>query len=214
VRRRELFSHSSDADLRFPDSLLVPKYEYEPSEEANRIIQSRGGLALEMPHLPILVDLLLSNGFSADSITVRRRRQVGDRFFIPLIYCEIEERKLWIEARKDCEKLSYLAKHFDGEIICADSFEWVGSLILYYDEHAKHGEAPIPKGTLTLLALADGELGGWGLRRCRDGSLEFFCTESRYKRLRDILAIIWSQFELINRASKPYQIKRFGFYRA
>ena len=208
VNRKELFSHSSDADLRFSNSPLVPNYEYNPSEEATRIIQSRGGLALDMPHLPILVDLLLSNGFSADSITVRRRRKVGDRPFIPTIYCEVGGRKLWIEARKDAEKLSYLAEHFDGEIICADDFEWVGSLIAYHDEYL---EVPIPKG-VTLLALADGELGGWGLKCYRDGSLEFFCTESRYEQLQDILAIIWSQFELINRASKPYRIKKFGFY--
>ena len=208
MNRKELFSHSSDADLRFSNSPLVPNYEYNPSEEATRITQSRGGLALDMPHLPILVDLLLSNGFSADSITVRRRRKVGDRPFIPTIYCEVGGRKLWIEARKDAEKLSYLAEHFDGEIICADDFEWVGSLIAYHDEYL---EVPIPKG-VTLLALADGELGGWGLKCYRDGSLEFFCTESRYEQLQDILAIIWSQFELINRASKPYRIKKFGFY--
>jgi hypothetical protein len=210
VRKRELFSYSSDADLCFPDSLLVPSYEYRPSEEATEIIQSRGGLALDIQHLPILLDLLLSNGFSADSITVRRRQRVGDRFFIPTMYCESEGKNFWMEARKDSEKLNYLAEHFDGEIICPESFEWVGSLIHTGDEYR---EALIPKG-VTLLALADGELGGWGLRRYRDGSLEFFCAESRYKRLRDILAIIWSQFELINRASKPYRIKKFGFYRA
>ena len=210
VRKRELFSHSSYTDWCFPDSLLVPNYEYRPSEEATRIIQSRGGLALDMPHLPILVDLLLSNGFGAGSITVRRRRRAGDHLFIPTIYCETEGRKLWIEARKDTEKLSYLAEHFDGEVICTDNFEWVGSLMSYHDEHL---EAPIPKGIL-LLALADGELGGWGLRRCRDGPLEFFCAESHYEQLRDVFALIWSQFELINRASKPYQVKKFGFYSA
>jgi hypothetical protein len=210
VRKRELFSHSSDTDWYFPDSLLVSNYGYRPSEEATRIIQSRGGLALDMPHLPILVDLLLSNGFSADLITVRRRQRVGDHLFIPTICCETEGRKFWIEARKDVEKLSYLAEHFDGEIICADNFEWVGSLMSYHDEYL---EAPIPKG-VTLLALADGELGGWGLRHYRDGSLEFFCAESRYEQLQDVFALIWSQFELINRASKPYRIKKFGFYSA
>ena len=172
VGRRELFSHSSDADWCFPDSLLLPRYEYKPSEETNRILQSRNSLALDMPHLPVFVDLLLSNGFSADSITVRRRQRVGDRLFIPLIYCETEGRNFWIEARKDFEKLNYLAEHFDGEIICADNFEWVGSLMSYHDEYR---EALIPRG-VTLLAWTNGELGGWGLRRHRDGALKFFCT--------------------------------------
>lgn len=126
------------------------------------------------------------------------------------MYCEIEGRNFWIETRKDSEKLSYLAEYFDGEIICPDSFEWVGSLIHTSDEYR---EVLIPKG-VTLLALANGELGGWGLRRYRDGSLEFFCTESRCEQLQNVFAVIWSQFELINRASKPYQIKKFGFYSA
>jgi hypothetical protein len=120
------------------------------------------------PQLGYLVELLLSWGFPAEGISIRRKTRVGDRNFIPYMLGESAATSILIERTfMNREKLLYIRDHFDGTImvlpdqsewsIFGCSPDWFMAGVEYW--HTYHGV-----------------LTGWGIGRTLDNRLRVFQT--------------------------------------
>ena len=132
-------------------------------DDAPQVSGGRGA-----PKLGYLVELLLSWGFPAEGVSIRRKTHVGDRNFIPYILAEGAGPTIWVERTfMNGEKLRFIRDHFDGRImVVPDQVEWsiFGDCPSWFTAVAEYWHT------------YGGILTGWGVARTSDNRLRVFRT--------------------------------------